>query len=115
MPDLETFADVQADVALNPERFRALFGDKIPQHPANILVFADLHTSNATFRVARELGNATAIGPMLTMLLEGGSCPPPSIPSPGNPDFNGDGCADLCSPKSPRRGRHMRENLCQNM
>jgi malate dehydrogenase (oxaloacetate-decarboxylating)(NADP+) len=65
MPELEIFSDVQADVALDPERYGELFGDKIPKRPANILVFPNLHAANAAFRLARVIGDATAIGPML--------------------------------------------------
>jgi malate dehydrogenase (oxaloacetate-decarboxylating)(NADP+) len=65
MPELEAFGDVQADVALDPDRFREIFGDRLPKYPANILIFPFLHAANAAFRLARVLGPATAIGPML--------------------------------------------------
>ncbi len=65
MPELEVFGDVQADVALDPERYRALFGDRLPKHAANILIFPNLHAANAAFRLARVIGGGTALGPML--------------------------------------------------
>jgi len=64
-PDVECFADVQADVALEPDRFRDVFGDRIPARPANILIFPNLHAANAAFRLARVIGQGTAVGPML--------------------------------------------------
>ncbi|MGE0709398.1 MAG: NADP-dependent malic enzyme [Planctomycetota bacterium] len=64
-PDVEAFPDVQADVALEPERFREVFGEKIPDHPANILIFPNLHSATTAFRLARVLGGGSAIGPML--------------------------------------------------
>jgi malate dehydrogenase (oxaloacetate-decarboxylating)(NADP+) len=65
MPELETFGDVQADVALDPNSHRELFKERLPEHPANILIFPFLHGANAAFRIARVLGGATAIGPFL--------------------------------------------------
>ncbi|RMG17555.1 MAG: NADP-dependent malic enzyme [Planctomycetota bacterium] len=65
MPELESFPDVQADVALNPSRYRGVFKERIPEHPANILIFPDLFAANAAFRLTRELAGATTIGPML--------------------------------------------------
>ncbi|MBL4846781.1 MAG: NADP-dependent malic enzyme [Planctomycetes bacterium] len=64
-PDVEAYPDVQADVALDPERFRELFGDKIPAEPANILIFPNLHSATTAYRLARVLGGASVIGPML--------------------------------------------------
>ena len=64
-PDVEAFPDVQADVALNPDRFRAIFKRKLPEDPANILIFPNLHSATSAFRLARELGRGSAIGPML--------------------------------------------------
>ncbi len=66
MPELEVFGDVQADVALEPERYRAVFKDReLPANPANILIFPNLHAANAAFRLARVIGGGTALGPML--------------------------------------------------
>ncbi len=65
MPDLEVFGDVQLDVALDPERFRDTLDEKLPEDPANILIFPNLHAANAAFRLARVVGQGTAIGPML--------------------------------------------------
>ena len=57
--------DVQLDVALEPERFRDLFIKPLPHRSANILIFPSLHAANAPFRLARVIGNGSAIGPML--------------------------------------------------
>jgi len=64
-PDLEAYADVQMDAALDPERFREVFGDRLPKQPANILIFPNLHAANAAFRLARVLGSGVSLGPML--------------------------------------------------
>lgn len=65
MPELEVFGDVQADVALDPDRFREVLGDRLPKHPANILIFPNLHAANAAWRLTRHIGGGSAIGPML--------------------------------------------------
>lgn len=65
-PDVEVYPDVQADVALDPERFQELFADhNLPSEPANILIFPNLHSATNAYRLARVLGGASAIGPML--------------------------------------------------
>jgi len=64
-PEMTIFPPVQADVAVEPERYGALFGDRIPQDAANILIFPNLHAANAAFRLTRVIGEGTAIGPML--------------------------------------------------
>ena len=64
MPELEVYRDVQLDVALDPERYGDVFGDRIPKDPANILIFPNLHAANAAYRLARVLGGQ-GIGPML--------------------------------------------------
>lgn len=65
-PDVEAYPDVQADVALDPDRFGELFADQnLPAEPANILIFPNLHSATTAYRLARVLGGASAIGPML--------------------------------------------------
>ena len=79
VPDLEVVGDVQADVALEPERFRSVLGKRVPEAPANVLIFPNLHAANAAFRLARVIGGGSAIGPFLLGLkrpcnvLPGGS------------------------------------------
>ena len=64
-PELTVFPPVQVDVALEPERFRALFGDRIPDSEANVLIFPDLGSANASSKLLSELGGADLIGPVL--------------------------------------------------
>ncbi|MCA8939001.1 MAG: hypothetical protein KDB07_04300, partial [Planctomycetes bacterium] len=64
-PELECWRDVQADVALDPDRFRDVFGGQLHSKPANILIFPNLQAANAAYRVARVIGDGTAFGPML--------------------------------------------------
>ncbi|MEZ6188382.1 MAG: phosphate acyltransferase [Planctomycetota bacterium] len=56
---------MQVDVAVEPERFRDLFGERIPDSEANVLIFPNLHAANAAWRLSRVIGDGTAIGPML--------------------------------------------------
>ena len=65
VPDLEVFGDVQADVALEPDRFRSTLGKRLPAAAANVLIFPNLHAANAAFRLARVIGGGSAIGPFL--------------------------------------------------
>ena len=64
-PEVEAYPDVQADVALDPERFRSVFTESLPAGPANVLIFPNLHSATTAFRLARVLGEASVIGPML--------------------------------------------------
>ena len=65
MPGLIIDGEMQADTAVNPELaandfpFSAIKGD------ANVLIFPDITSGNIAYKLLRELGGATAVGPIL--------------------------------------------------
>ena len=64
-PDLEIDGEVQADIAVEPEKMRELFPFSRLTDEANVLVFPSLAAGNAAYKVLAALGGATAIGPIL--------------------------------------------------
>jgi malate dehydrogenase (oxaloacetate-decarboxylating)(NADP+) len=64
-PDLEIDGEVQADIAVEPEKMRELFPFSRLTDEANVLVFPTLSAGNAAYKVLAALGGATAIGPIL--------------------------------------------------
>jgi malate dehydrogenase (oxaloacetate-decarboxylating)(NADP+) len=64
-PDLEIDGEVQADIAVEPEKMRELFPFSRLTDGANVLVFPSLAAGNAAYKVLAALGGATAIGPIL--------------------------------------------------
>jgi malate dehydrogenase (oxaloacetate-decarboxylating)(NADP+) len=64
-PDLEIDGEVQADIAVEPEKMRELFPFSRLSDEANVLVFPSLAAGNAAYKVLAALGGATAIGPIL--------------------------------------------------
>jgi malate dehydrogenase (oxaloacetate-decarboxylating)(NADP+) len=64
-PDLEIDGEVQADIAVEPEKLRELFPFTRLTDAANVLIFPSLAAGNAAYKVLSALGGATAIGPIL--------------------------------------------------
>ncbi len=64
-PDLEIDGEVQADIAVEPDKMRELFPFSRLTDEANVLVFPTLSAGNAAYKVLSALGGATAIGPIL--------------------------------------------------
>ena len=64
-PDLEVEGEMQADVALNYERQKLHWPFTRLTRAANVLIFPDLMSGNAAFKLLEALGGATAIGPLL--------------------------------------------------
>jgi malate dehydrogenase (oxaloacetate-decarboxylating)(NADP+) len=64
-PDLEIDGEVQADIAVEPEKMKELFPFARLADEANVLVFPSLAAGNAAYKVLAALGGATAIGPIL--------------------------------------------------
>ncbi len=64
-PDLEIDGEVQADIAVEPEKMRELFPFTRLTDAANVLIFPSLSAGNAAYKVLAALGGATAIGPIL--------------------------------------------------
>ncbi len=64
-PDLEIDGEVQADIAVEPEKMHELFPFTRLTDAANVLIFPSLAAGNAAYKVLAALGGATAIGPIL--------------------------------------------------
>ncbi len=64
-PDLIFEGDMQADTALVPEFARANFPHSAIQGDANVLIFPELFSANAAYKLVQNLAKADAIGPIL--------------------------------------------------
>jgi len=64
-PELEIDGEMQPDVALDPTRRQQAYGFSRLTQPANTLVFSSLASGNAAYQVARAMGGASAVGPIL--------------------------------------------------
>ncbi|HSS37809.1 MAG TPA: NADP-dependent malic enzyme [Polyangia bacterium] len=69
-PDLEIDGEVQADIAVEPDKLRELFPFTRLTDAANVLIFPSLSAGNAAYKVLAALGGATAIGPILLGLAK---------------------------------------------
>ena len=64
-PDLEVEGEVQANVALDYALQQQTFPFSRLTGPANVLVFPNLDAGNIAYKLMRELGNQTVVGPVL--------------------------------------------------
>ncbi|MEM7160142.1 MAG: NADP-dependent malic enzyme [Myxococcota bacterium] len=64
-PDLEVEGEIQANVALDYALQRRIFPFSKLTGPANVLVFPNLDAGNIAYKLMRELGNQTVVGPVL--------------------------------------------------
>ncbi|HEY6175074.1 MAG TPA: phosphate acyltransferase, partial [Kofleriaceae bacterium] len=69
-PDLEIDGEMQPEIALDPVRRQQVFGFSRLTKPANTLVFSSLASGNAAYQVARAIGGASAVGPILLGLAK---------------------------------------------
>ncbi|MBN2429899.1 MAG: NADP-dependent malic enzyme [Acidobacteria bacterium] len=64
-PDIVFEGDMQADTALVPEFTQDNFPHSQIQGDANVLIFPELFSANAAYKLVQHLGKADAVGPML--------------------------------------------------
>ncbi len=64
-PDLEVEGEIQANVALDYALAQQTFPFSRLTGPANVLVFPNLDAGNIAYKLMRELGNQTVVGPVL--------------------------------------------------
>jgi len=64
-PELMVDGEMQADLAVVPELREEVFPFSTLKGSANLLVFPELQSANAAFKLMQRLGGAEAIGPIL--------------------------------------------------
>jgi len=64
-PDLVVEGEMQADTAVVPEILKKRYPFSALQDRANVLIFPDLNSANAAYKLMARIGGATAIGPIL--------------------------------------------------
>jgi len=64
-PELEIDGEMQPDLALDPVRRQAAYPFSKLQKSANTLVFPSLASGNAAYQIAKTMGGASAVGPIL--------------------------------------------------
>jgi len=64
-PDLEVDGEMQADTAVNSELLKAQYPFSTLTGPANVLIFPNLASANASYKLLAEIGGADVIGPIL--------------------------------------------------
>ena len=64
-PELEVDGEMQADVALNKATLDSLFSNSRLSDAANVLVFPNLSSGNAAYKVLQSLAGASAVGPIV--------------------------------------------------
>ncbi len=69
-PDLEIDGEMQPEMALDPVRRQQTYGFSRLTKTANTLVFSSLASGNASYQIARAIGGASAVGPILLGLAK---------------------------------------------
>ncbi|MGL1922464.1 MAG: NADP-dependent malic enzyme [Hyphomicrobiales bacterium] len=64
-PDLEVDGEMHADAAIDPEIRHALFPNSRLEGRANLLMFPNLDSANASFNLLKAVGNGLSVGPIL--------------------------------------------------
>ena len=65
MPEVMVDGEVQADVAVNQDIMKNLFGFSDLKRSADILIFPDLQSANISYKLVSQMADCTPIGPIL--------------------------------------------------
>ncbi|MCR4315459.1 MAG: phosphate acyltransferase [Planctomycetes bacterium] len=65
LPNADIDGEMQIDAAVNPEVAKEWFPQSKIQGDANVVVFPDLASAQASYRLLRDLGGARAVGPVV--------------------------------------------------
>lgn len=65
-PELNIDGEMQVDAAVMEELRKEIFPFSLLKKDANVLIFPDLEAANIAYKILLRLGNAEAIGPILT-------------------------------------------------
>lgn len=63
-PDIEIDGEIQADVAVSAQLL-SRFSFTTLKGPANVLIFPDVSSGNIAYKLLKQLGGATLVGPLL--------------------------------------------------
>jgi malate dehydrogenase (oxaloacetate-decarboxylating)(NADP+) len=69
-PDLVVDGEMQADTALMPSYIKRYFPFSSLKEEANVLIFPDLNSGNICYKLAKRMGEMTAVGPILMGLAK---------------------------------------------
>lgn len=64
-PELIIDGEMQANTAVSPEILNSTYPFSKLKEKANVLIFPDLNSGNIAYKLMENLGNATAVGPIL--------------------------------------------------
>jgi len=64
-PQLEIDGEMQPEIALDADKRQQAYGFSRLTRSANVLVFSSLASGNAAYQIAKVLGGASAVGPIL--------------------------------------------------
>jgi malate dehydrogenase (oxaloacetate-decarboxylating)(NADP+) len=65
VPGLQVDGEMQADMAVTPDRLNKNYPFSLLKGSANVLIFPDLNSGNICYKLLHHLGGADAIGPIL--------------------------------------------------
>ncbi|MEE9326138.1 MAG: phosphate acetyltransferase [Cocleimonas sp.] len=69
-PELEVIGEIQFDAAISKDIFQKKWPESSFEPPANIFIFPTLDAANIAYKIAEQIGQATAIGPLLQGLAK---------------------------------------------
>ncbi len=77
-PELEIDGEMQADIALEPQKRASRFPFADIKREANVLVFPNLHAAHIAVRLMGSVGGASVVGPILMGMRTPVNCVPPT-------------------------------------